>query len=58
MTWPQWLVMALLIFGALIQVTLVARDKDKSAGTVAFVFLWEIVYRVTFAFILHAGGFW
>ena len=58
MSWPQWVMIAVLLVGIAGKwVDLIRNRKLSSAGATFVGFAWA-AYFCAFAGLLHAGGFW
>jgi hypothetical protein len=57
-TWPQIVIAATLLLGALITIANTVRNRNLSATVVTSTILATVAYQVFLAMVLSAGGFW
>lgn len=58
MTWPQVVMVTLMLLGLAGNVTNVTKDRTKSSDRATVAILLYIAYYIAFAGLLRAGGFW
>lgn len=58
MTWPQVVVLAILIWSLTVNTLTAARNKNYSSTDTALYVLITVVLLTGYAAVLHAGGFW
>lgn len=58
MTWPQIVVLVLLLFGLQATVRGYLANKHQSHAAVVGSILFSIALTGGYAWVLHAGGFW
>lgn len=58
MTWPQYVILAFMLFGLTSGVTKAARDRTISTTEATLHVLIVLAIHAFYAYVLHAGGFW
>lgn len=58
MGWPQYIMLAWLLFSAVMCVRSEVKDRQQSSGMATFGIFLGLGILVGIAGVLHAGGFW
>lgn len=58
MTWPQYVILAFMLFGLVSGCVKSARDRDISTAQATLHVFIVLVIHAFYAYVLHAGGFW
>lgn len=58
MSWPQWVMLAIIALTVVSQWVNVVRDRKLTSGGATVIGLAWTAYYGLFSLLLHAGGFW
>lgn len=58
MTWPQIVILCLMVLGSAHQIIKSAKDHRHTAAMTTWVIFFVLVIQIGYAAVLSAGGFW